>query len=342
MSGVLEKLRTDVSGQFAIFFAICAMVLVAGIGIAVDNSQFSTQQERAQSVLDIAALAIADNYLTNNPSVTDKELKAFINNNFDKEMGSSLKAITHKINGSGHLQVSSNLKVDPFFGRIFGVDKYQTNVESVVNLPNNPNVNEVNVAIGWDASTSMTSLLPNVKSAVLTLNTELVANDFDGELSIFPYSQYETNRNIATLMSERDLKLDSAYIENFITNVDIMTSGPAHTNGGAACGWETIAQANETIETVHSDDLNVIFFMHDGDGFCGADDKILEQCQIVRDRGIILIAVRFGFYSTKEQLFLDCVGGDTSKYFYVDSAETAIQAFLGGTFGEREEKYIVR
>ncbi len=329
-------------GQFAIFTALILSVIISAVGLAVDHSQVNLQRSKAQDALDSAALAFANAETAENVGASNKDIKDYVASNLKSLSGAKLQPVQSEITSDGHLRVSSEVRVEPIFGKMFGMKEYAFDVESVVSLPSGVIYNAANVAISWDVSTSMTSLLPSVKAAVNTLHAELDAQGFDGEFSVFPYSQYDTNRNANTLIAEQDFALDKLAIESYINNLAIMASSPSHTDGGAACGWETLAQANDTIETVFSDDLNVIFFMHDGDGFCGADDKILEQCQIIRDRGINLISVRFGGMSSKEQLFRDCAGGDNTKYFYIDSAASAEQAFMKGMFGSDQEKYIVR
>ena len=329
-------------GQFAIIASMIILVLMGVSGLAIDRHQMDLQKTRAQDALDSAALAFANEETAENLSQHSQKIREYINANYGQQTGTQIKQIQSEITPEGHLRVTSELRVEPLVGKMFGVNRYTMNVESVVSLPSGTIFEAANVAIAWDVSTSMTSLLPNVKSAVTALNAELDAQNFDGEFSVFPYSQYNTNRNIHTLISEADFQLDKLAIESYVNNLAIMSNTPTHTDGGAACGWEALEQANATMETVPGNELNVIFFMHDGDGFCMADDKILEQCQIIRDRGINLIAVRFGGFSSKEQLFLDCVGGNSSKYFYINSAETAVEAFFEGTFGNEHEKYIVR
>ncbi|MEM8540075.1 MAG: TadE/TadG family type IV pilus assembly protein [Pseudomonadota bacterium] len=110
-----KKFLFDRRGNFAALFTIVAFPLLAGIGMAMEYSNITSQRSKLQNAVD-AAILFAGRYLEENgelPSVDD--VKGFVQSNFD---GSFVIGEFKK--SDDDLYLSVNAKVPPFFfGEIY-------------------------------------------------------------------------------------------------------------------------------------------------------------------------------------------------------------------------------
>ena len=336
-------------GQFSLIAALMGTALIGAVGVAVDYNHFDKELVKGQSALDAAALAMVEIVEEKGVSSSKNDARTIVDANYPPDEFQSLKVKTLSMTEDQNLHITATLHVGSLFGDIVGISAYETDIESLVNTSTTMPYENLNVAIALDSSTSMTSLIADTRDAIDALYTTISDNELDGEFSIFPFSQYDANRNGDLMMENKDIWLDNIEITSYISDLSVMTSNPAsnvnypgtYSGTGAACGWEALEQANNAITTIEPETLNVVYFMHDGDGYCGADDKIIETCHKIRDRGIKMVGVRFGSWSGKDQLFLDCVG-DPENYYYADTASTTLVAFVEGAFGDINEKYIMK
>lgn len=348
---IIQEYKQSEDGQFALVFGLFSMTLVGMSGAAIDKSLFEREKVKGQNALDAAALALIDIVGENGVDSAKNDARTFLEANYvSVKKSNSLNLKSLQLNADQSLHATATLQVESIFGAIFGYKSYDADLETIVSISTPAQFENINVAIALDSSTSMTSLISDTRNAIDALYSNIAANQLTGSFALYPFSQYDSNRNGDLVLNPRDIWLDNIEISDYISDLSVMTNLPesnvnfpgTYSGTGAACGWEALEQANNAITTINSDTLNIIYFMHDGDGWCGQDDRILESCQAIRDRGIKLVGVRFGNWAGKDQLFLDCVGGNPDNYYHATTAETTLSAFVDGAFGNVTEKYIMK
>ncbi len=351
LRNIFHEYKRSEEGQIALIFGLFSMIFVGMSGAAIDISLFEREKVKGQSALDAATLALIDIVGENGVDRAKNDARTFLEANYvSVKKSNSLNLKSLQLNTDQSLRATATLQVESVFGAIFGYKNYNTDLETVVSISAPPQFENINVAIVLDSSTSMTSLISDTRNAIDALYSNIAQNELTGSFALYPFSQYDSNRNGELLLSPRDIWLDNIEISDYISDLSVMTSVPEsnvnytgiYSGTGAACGWEALEQANNAITSINPDTLNIIYFMHDGDGWCGQDDKILESCQAIRDRGIKLVGVRFGSWADKDQLFLDCVGGSPDNYYHATTAEATLSAFVDGAFGNSAEKYIMK
>jgi len=182
---MLKKFIKDTSGNFAIIFAISLLMLMAGVGAAIDLNAMVKKRSSYQNMADAAVLAAARSGETKRNKLR-KVAKDFVAANNFRGDNIKVKAVLSR---EGRLRVSLEGTYKMSFMGMFG--KPEAGIEVVAEAPLAAS-EPVNIALVLDATFSMsgTKMTP-LTAAASSLVTTLAAFDSDNlKMSVIPFSQY--------------------------------------------------------------------------------------------------------------------------------------------------------
>ena len=182
---MLNNYIKNTSGNMATIFAVSIMVLLMGIGAAVDLNYMSSKRADYQSMADLAALAAARSGEEKKPELLKVAEAAVEANNFS---GETLKT-TVDITKEGRLQVNVKGKYNTMMMGIFG--KSELHVDVIAEAPlaiNEP----VDIALVLDITGSMDGdKISSLKAAAKGLVDQIDGYDNDAiRMSVIPFREY--------------------------------------------------------------------------------------------------------------------------------------------------------
>ena len=194
MQNLFNRFRNETRGTVALTFALAALPLFFGVGVAVDFIQASTMQSKLQSSLDAAALAAASS-----PSLSAvKRLdlaQAVFEKNWNDRAGDrrqiKVTPMFQIINGG--VVASAEVEMPTAFMRIAGVNSMDLGSDVNVSIPSGK---KAEVALVLDYSYSMTEVSGGkvkyvaMREAAQKLVTDLAAGGKDRvKIGLVPFSQ---------------------------------------------------------------------------------------------------------------------------------------------------------
>ena len=170
---VTRRFLSDRSGNVAMMWGLMGAVLIGLIGITVDFTRAQALQNQMQNAADGAAL-VAER--SSNLSMANRTAaaRAF----FDAEMGASATDVTFtvtQLTEGGH-QVTANMPMPLSLARIIRGEDWDLHVESTAEANASP---PIEVALVLDNTGSMSSDMPDLRSAASDLVSDLLSLDGD-------------------------------------------------------------------------------------------------------------------------------------------------------------------
>lgn len=192
---MLNKYFKDTSGNIAAIFAVCLMMLMAGVGVAVDYNSMASRRVFYQGIADSAVLGAVQSRSTDHAELLEIARKIVDEHN---DTGTPLST-TLTIDGDNKVRVYVSGSYDTVLMGLFGTEEADVKVvaESLLGVSG-----YINLVLVLDGTASMgyNSRLTNMKAAATQLITDL--EDFESDnllISVVPFSQYvsvdPTNRN---------------------------------------------------------------------------------------------------------------------------------------------------
>jgi len=216
----------DTSGQMAVFFAVGAMTLLAGIGAAIDFNTMATKRSEYQNFADAAVLAAAKSGKTDHADLLEIAKMSVLDNSF----GNTNLVTTVTIDGDDRLQVHVSGEYDTVIMGIFGYENSNIGVvaESFMGVQTYTNITLVLDVTG---SMNYNSRLSSMKTAALRLVDVLDEHDTDKlQMSVVPFAQYVNvgvgNKNASWI----DVPAD--WIETFPQSCSMVAPVVGQTNCG--------------------------------------------------------------------------------------------------------------
>lgn len=201
-----RSLRSNVSGQVAILFAIMLVPLCAVGGLCLDFRHTSNSMQKAQSVLDGAVLAAARQQQAGaSASEIEQTLREFYTTQTDGIGGLTCSAPTISLSSADdsiHAQVECNQATS--LSAVIGQDTMPFKIEATSTY----SVGMLDAVFVFDVSGSMTGqrlrdlkraaldaidiILPDGAPAAVIANTRLAATSYGGTLNAGPYFEQVT------------------------------------------------------------------------------------------------------------------------------------------------------
>lgn len=175
---LIENYRQDISGQFAIIFALLSSLLLLSVAAAIDVSSLISSKQQAQNVIDSSVMATARSYQLESDKVKAKKAGRKIFKSQCNYIWCDKKNVpTYKIKADSKngFTVSATYegKNDSILMGIFGPEEMSFKNLSVAGF-NNPDVfQEIQFVIDWSASLGIAST-PTEQSQLKALTKPFV------------------------------------------------------------------------------------------------------------------------------------------------------------------------
>jgi len=177
----------DLSGNFALIFAIGASAILLSASAAVEITGMYSEKSKVQDIADAAVLSAAKNFADNIKLVKTE-------NDFNKYKSKARKAGEAALKGfpdldrftdldakfnftSSSVSLNINLVAETTMMKTFGYDDYTINVDTMANLPMSQ-PNDIDIVLITDASGSMATQIQAVQDNMRNLPTDL-ANELN-------------------------------------------------------------------------------------------------------------------------------------------------------------------
>ncbi len=178
----ITKYRNDLSGNFALIFAIGTSVILLSASAAVEITGMHTEKTKVQDIADAAVLSAARNFADNIHLINSE-------NDFNKYKSEARKAGEASIESypdldkfskvdtkfdftSSSVSLEMNLVADTVMMKTFGYNDYSINVETVANLPMSQ-PNDIDILLITDATGSMATEIQSVQDNMRNLPIDL-------------------------------------------------------------------------------------------------------------------------------------------------------------------------
>jgi Flp pilus assembly protein TadG len=118
------------SGAIAVVFGLMLPIVIAAVGLSVDMSQAYLVKSRLSSALDASALAAAASGSDDESAIEDK-VDAFMEANYPEGRIGTKVSTEVSLNGD-EITVSSTVRLDTLFMRIFGYETLDVDAQTIV------------------------------------------------------------------------------------------------------------------------------------------------------------------------------------------------------------------
>ena len=179
----------DISGNIAITFAVCSLMLLSAMGAAIDYNNIFRKKTTYQSLADIAVLAAAGSGEDKISKLTNIATTAVNANNFAGDTLNTELIITDE----GRVQVIVSGTYDTIIMSLFGKPHQDINVLAEAVASGGTHFSTaMDIALVLDTTASMEgSKLDSLKTAAGALVTQLESYDVDSiRVSVIPFSEY--------------------------------------------------------------------------------------------------------------------------------------------------------
>jgi len=182
---LLNRYKSDTNGNLTIAFAVMAMVLLLGVGVAFDTNMAHKTKLRLQDAADAAVLAAAKSGETTQAQLQTVAQATVDANNLS---GATLNTVL-SLTANGRVQVNVTGQYDTQLMGIFGQPTIDLAALSEAPLTS---AEPVNIALVLDTTGSMSGAkLTSLKGAATNLITTLESyNNSSLKVAVVPFSQY--------------------------------------------------------------------------------------------------------------------------------------------------------
>ena len=194
-----KNFKTDTGGNVAMMFAVSTLMLLGGIGAAIDFSSMSRARVELQSQVDAAVLAAARVEIerTNNGvgnaygnQANDQAIRLAAANEVIAANGFDLTGIAPELTlNSTTIELRAELDYMPIFGGILGVDKVRLSAEAESGLPSAAAVDLVLVLDSTD-SMRVNGKMDALMEGATNLVEAIEESGSESEIGLVPFSRY--------------------------------------------------------------------------------------------------------------------------------------------------------
>ena len=203
-----KNFKTDTGGNVAMMFAVSTLMLLGGIGAAIDFSSMSRARVELQSQVDAAVLAAArveierqNNGVGNayGNRANDRALRLEAANEVIAANGFDLTGIPPELTlNASTVELSAELDYKPIFGGILGVDNVRLRAEAESGLPSAAAVDLVLVLDSTD-SMRVNGKMDALREGATNLVEAIEESGSESEIGLVPFSRYvRINPNLRT------------------------------------------------------------------------------------------------------------------------------------------------
>lgn len=240
-----KKFESETDGNVAMMFAVTTLMLLTGIGAAVDFTNMARKKNMLQSQVDAGVLAAAtveierrNNGVGQGGNNQERQTRETAAKGVIEANGFDLTGITPVLTlKERSVVLQAELDYRPFFGGILGVDKIRLTAEAESGLPG---VDGVDIALVLDSTDSMrvNGKLDALKAGAVKLVDAIEDSGSESEIALVPFSRYvRINENLRTASW---LNLPSEF------DTERMWQKATHTGG--SCTTETSTRIIDGVE----------------------------------------------------------------------------------------------
>ena len=187
----LKQYKNGTDGNVAMMFAISSLMLLTGIGAAVDLSNISREKSMLQAQVDAGVLAAATAEVNRaDSSEAQKESRMEAANQVALVNGYDLAEYTPTLTlHDTTVELTGQVDYEPFFGRILGIDNLVLEATAESGLPGAVGVN---VVLVLDNTTSMRveGKLNALKLGAVNLVDAIEESGSDTKIGLVPFARY--------------------------------------------------------------------------------------------------------------------------------------------------------
>jgi len=211
--------KSSSGGNVAMMFAVCALVLVTGVGAAVDLSNMSRTQTLLQSQVDAAVLAaatveiektgknVATNVLSADPRGHEKKTRKQAADEVIKANGFDLTGIDPVMTlKEQSVIVKAEVDYKPFFGGILGMKEIRLIADAESGLPGAAGV-EIALVLDNTDSMRVDGKMAALKESAIGLVDAIEDSGSESQISLVPFARYvrlnESVKNVLQCESRR-------------------------------------------------------------------------------------------------------------------------------------------
>lgn len=310
---MLRRFRSDESGNVAILFSVVLMVLLGGVGLAVDVSRMLSNQQKVADIADTTALAAALVARESNSARMEKSKEHFDENVLQKgnkiEVRDNVSIVFD--DSAKEVTVSVAAKTNYFLMHIFGHKEKDVTASSTVGYAIDY-VPPLSIAFALDTSGSM---------GLTTTDGQIKIEALEQATTDLFQAMFEASENPALLNAALSTSF-STYNTDIIINdvnrpgyqhiLDTMNSDPLFVAYGGTNSTPSVKFAIDELiakDFAKTDDKwsGHLIFMTDGDNNDPQSDiDTLDFCKDAKDRGYTIYTVAFAAPKKGEDLLEDC------------------------------------
>lgn len=186
---IVKSYLKDESASIAIMTALGGLVLLMGVGVALDYNNMTREHVRLQASMDAAVLA-ATSRVNSTESELREHFEAAFHTNYTLTGGHEPKHFDLDVDVKDMvLEASATLDYQPFLMNIFGHNDLPINVRAASPVTFLP---DMDIALALDITQSMadTGNLDDLKFAVSDMLDILQDSPGETRVSVVPYNQY--------------------------------------------------------------------------------------------------------------------------------------------------------
>ncbi len=180
----VQSFRRNSDGNIAVTFALCAVVVLVAIGVALDYSRSFSHQQKIQAVLDASLLHVVHDA----SSMDDEQLSQAVTGMVVDRLADTmdLRSVAITVSRAGNvISATGSGRVPTTLMTFAGIDSVDVSVQSAVTAGSRP----VEIAMVIDVTGSMAANMPKLREGVQQL-VDIVAPPGNGgnmRVAIVPF-----------------------------------------------------------------------------------------------------------------------------------------------------------
>lgn len=203
----------NTSGNFAMTLALVAMPVMLGIGVAVDYSGISREQNRLQNTLDTAILAVGQDFMDMKKGEIRSLLKDYLKANLPDSEYQQIKSLNIDLDRKNNsLTVTAEGKSETSFMLLAGMD--QIEYEAMAQIKSASGGAEIVFVLDNTGSMTVDGKLDALKAAAKDFTDKIMVKNTGGlvKIGIVPFANYVnvglSNRNASWIDVPEDSTTD--------------------------------------------------------------------------------------------------------------------------------------
>ena len=290
-----KKYKTDTSGNVAMMFSGTVVLLLTGLGVAVDYSNMSRAQSMLQSQVDAGVLAAAsvefektNQGIGEGSNAEERQARETAAKDVIEANGFSLTGIDPVLTlKESSVVLKAELDYEPLFGGILGVKKIRLSADAESGIAE---MGSVDIALVLDSTNSMrvNGKMDALKEGAVELVEAIEDSGSESKISLVPFSRY--------IRINESLKTASWFQMPVEFDTDVTWQQAIHTGG--TCTTET---RTRTIDGVEEE--------YQGNNCTGQTTTYEERTATVESRWEGCVGTRIPPYSERDDAYSHKVPG---------------------------------